>query len=226
MEISKEMLDQSMALVESHKLTTKLNTLYASIPSGKCNACAKCCHESVHAFYIEFLNIYDYVIKNGMLDQVMTRVEDHYFNELVKHQACPFLGQDNACMIYPVRPYVCRLFGHDSRASHEENYKRILAQNEEADRYFFEVYGVHLKDEVIYHKIDFCEDFEPENHFSHNEKMALIDDLFMLDTKFLIDDILPEDMLNMSITNWFVYTRYEEEDASMKRIENLTNGKL
>jgi len=226
MEITKEMLSESMDLVKSHNLISDLNKVYKTIPSGKCKACAKCCHESVHAFYIEFLNIYDYVVKNDMLDMVMDRVENHYFNELIKHQACPFLNKDNSCMIYPVRPYVCRLFGHDSRQAHEENYQNVLKQNQEADKYFFETYGLHLSDDVVYHKIEFCEDFEPGSQFSHNEKMTIIDDLFMLDTKFLMDDILPEDMLNMSITNWFIYTKYDEDYASEERIGRLTNGKI
>lgn len=226
MEIKKDMLDASRVLVNNNSLISNLEGLYNKIPSGKCNGCAKCCHESVHAFYLEFLNIYDYVVDKGMLDLVLKRVENHYFNELIVHQPCPFLKADQSCMIYPVRPYVCRLFGHDSREMHESNYENILKQNEEADQYFFDTYGVHLSEDVINHKIEFCENFKPERQFSQSEKMDLIDDLFMLDTQFLMSDILPEDMLNMSITNWFIYTIYDEEAASEKRIKRLTDGKI
>jgi len=77
---------------------------------------------------------------------------------------------------------------------------------------------------VIYHKIDYCEAFKAEKPISQNEKLDLIDKLFMLDTEFLMEDILPEEMLNMSITNWFIYTKYTEEEASRMRINKLING--
>lgn len=226
MEINKEMIKSSFDLVKTNNLTSNLNGLYQTIPSGKCNGCAKCCTESVHAFYVEFLNIYDYVLKHNMLDKVMDKVSHHYFNELLEQMPCPFLNEDKSCMIYEVRPYVCRLFGHATREEHESNYENVLEQNLAADEYFFEEYGVHLSQEVITHKIDYCEDFKSETLYSHSDKMQLIDQLFMLDTQFLMADILPEEMLNMSITNWFIYTRYSEEEASDIRIEKLTNGKL
>jgi Fe-S-cluster containining protein len=225
MEINKQMIKTSLDLVKTNNLTSNLEGVYQKIPSGKCNGCAKCCTESVHAFYIEFLNIYNYVIQHDMLEKVMEKVRHHYFNELTEHMPCPFLNEDKSCIIYEVRPYVCRLFGHATREEHERNYENVLEQNLAADEYFYEEYGVHLSKEVVYHKIDFCEYFKSEIPFSQSEKMQLIDKLFVLDTHFLKDDLLPEEMLNMSITNWFIYTEYDEEQASEIRIEKLTNGK-
>lgn len=226
MEINKTRLERSMDLLDSNKMIDRLNQVYARIPSGKCNGCAKCCTEAVHAFYTEFLNIYRFVVANDLLDQVMERVENHYFNELVEKKNCPFLEADNTCLIYPVRPHVCRLFGHASKEEHEANYENILAQNLDADAYFFDTFGVHLSEEVIYHKIDFCEFFSTDTKFSQNDKLELIDDLFMLDTQFLMEEVIDDDMLNMSITNWFIYTKYTEEEASERRIERLTNCKI
>ncbi|MCH4887321.1 YkgJ family cysteine cluster protein [Acidaminobacter sp. JC074] len=225
MEITKKMIEKSNVLLKNNNLISNLNDIYSEIPSGKCNGCAKCCVESVHAFYVEFLNIYKYVQDKGMYETIMKRIEDHYFNELVVKQACPFLTTENTCMIYEVRPYVCRLFGHSTRQEHEANYQNILEQNLEADAYFFETYGVHLSQEVIYHKINFCQAFKAEKPISQNEKLNLIDRLFMLDTQFLMADILPEEMLNMSITNWFIYTKYSEDQAGEMRINQLLNGK-
>ncbi|MBI9013338.1 MAG: YkgJ family cysteine cluster protein [Clostridiales bacterium] len=225
MEITKNALNESNKLVKINNLISNLETIYSKIPSGECNGCAKCCMESVHAFYIEFLNIYDYVTKNDLLENVMEKVEDHYFNELVEVKPCPFLKEDKTCLIYPVRPLVCRLFGHATKEVHESNYAHILEQNKAADDYFFENYGVHLNDEVVFHKIEYCEQFYCEKPINENKKNEMIDDMFMIDTQFLMEDILSENMLNMSITNWFIYTKYAEEEASEKRISHLTNGK-
>lgn len=226
MEITKDMLKESMKLVENNHLISSLNSLYDTIPSGQCSGCAKCCMESVHAFYIEFLNVYHYLVKENLLNDVMVKIESHYFNELVEVKACPFLKEDKSCLIYPVRPLVCRLFGHSSKEVHESNYQNILEQNKEADTYFFESHGVHLKKEVIDHKIDYCEQFYCEKPVSELGKNDLVDQMFMLDTQFLMTDILTEDMLNMSITNWFIYTQYSEKQASGKRISHLTNGNI
>jgi len=226
MEITKNMMDESLELVKKHNLISNLNTIYSQIPVGKCNGCAKCCMESVHAFYIEFLNVYNYVKENDLLEEVMEKIEDHYFNELTEVKPCPFLKDDKTCLIYSVRPLVCRLFGHASKKVHEANYKNILEQNKAADAYFFDTYGVHLKDEVVFHKINFCEDFYCEKPISQERKNELVDEMFMLDTQFLMEEILDEDMLNMSITNWFIYTKYSEEFASEKRISHLVNGKI
>jgi len=225
MEITKKTLKESFKLEETNNLISNLETIYSKIPSGQCNGCAKCCMESVHAFYIEFLNIYDYVIKHNLLDHVMEKIEDHYFNELVEVKPCPFLKEDKTCLIYQVRPLVCRLFGHATKEVHEANYENILEQNKAADNYFFENYGVHLKEEVVLHKIEYCEQFYCEKPINENRKNEMIDDMFMIDTQFLMEDILSDDMLNMSITNWFIYTKYTEEEASEKRISHLTNGK-
>lgn len=225
MEINKKMIDESFILVENNNLISNLQDIYSQIPSGDCNGCAKCCMESVHAFYIEFLNVYSYLEKNHLLDQVTERIENHYFNELTDVIPCPFLKEDKSCLIYPVRPLVCRLFGHASREVHEMNYQNILEQNMEADEYFFDTYGVHLKKEVIEHKIEYCEKFYCEKPINEMQKNDLIDQMFMIDTQFLMSDILPEDMLNMSITNWFIYTKYDEKTASEKRISHLVNGK-
>lgn len=223
MEITNKMLELSRVLAYEQNLFSKLNLLYNEIPGGKCAGCAKCCMESVNAFYIEFLNILDYVKANGLYDDIMNRVEDHYFNELITVKPCPFLDENKRCMIYEVRPHVCRLFGHSTKEEHEENYQQVLLQNKEASAYFYENYGVHLSREVVFHKIDYCENFLVNKKMLFEEKMQLIDQLFMIDTQFLMEDILNEDMLNMSITNWFIYLHYCEDDASMKRIDRLLN---
>lgn len=223
MEINQKMLMSSMDLAKENQLFDQLNILYNSIPKGQCNGCASCCMESVNAFYIEFLNIYNYVKHHQMYDKIMARIEAHYFNELIRVDHCPFL-ENNQCLIYDVRPHVCRLFGHSTQEDHEENYLQVLELNQAADDYFFDEFGIHLRDEVVMHKIEYCQAFKIDQKMSKGEKMHLIDQLFMIDTQFLIKDILNEDMLNMSITNWFIYLKYTEDQASDVRIDRLLNA--
>jgi Fe-S-cluster containining protein len=156
---------------------------------------------------------------HNIYDQLNEKIENHYFSELYKRQDCPFLNSDKGCSIYPVRPMVCRMFGHSSKKDHEASYQGILEMNEEADAYFFETYQKHIPDEVKFHKIDYCQSFKPSKVMSKSSRQELIDHLFQLDTQFLFEDLIPEDAINLSITNWFIYLKYSEEEASEKRIK-------
>lgn len=221
MEITKKQLEASFELYKDQNFSKQLNHLYESIPGGSCTGCAKCCTESVTAFYVEFLNIYHYLELTGQLEEVSKTVEDHYFNELAKRQDCPFLKADKSCAIYSVRPLVCRLFGYSTREEHEDNYLAVREMNEDADAYFFETYKVHINADVKNHKIEFCTDFIPGRNITMAERKNMIDQLFTMESVFLMADLIPEDAISMSITNWFIYLKYSEEAASDKRIKYL-----
>lgn len=219
MEINQKALDASKKMFVN--MTHELNHLYGQIASGNCNGCAKCCREAVSAFYVEFLNIHSYLVEKNLLRSYMDKIESHYMHELIRKDDCPFLKEDKSCAIYPVRPLVCRLFGHSSRQAHEANYQNVFEMNQSADAYFYETYGVHLPEEVLNQKIDYCEAFEVDPPVTEDEKNEMVDQLFMLDSQFLMADLIPEDAINLSITNWFIYLKYDEETASEKRISHL-----
>lgn len=225
MEINKEQLDTSFELFQDDQYEYQLESLYTSIPGGSCNGCAKCCTESVHTFYVEFIQIYTYLKANNLLKDILKRVENHYFEELIEAQDCPFLDEEKKCMIYPVRPLVCRLFGYASKQEHEQNYNLVHDQNLAADQYFFDTYNVHIGDSVLNHKIEYCEDFKPGRVIKLKERHKMIDDMFQMDSAFLMADLIPEDAINMSLTNWFIYTKYTEEDASELRVQKLIEHK-
>lgn len=222
MEISKEILVESLGLAKEKKLFNDVENIYSSIPSGKCAGCTKCCMESVNTFYIEFLNIYNYISGfDGMLDKVMEKVENHYFDELITKMTCPFLDEKGLCIIYPVRPLVCRTFGYLSKEEHENNYSRVLDMNKEAEEYFYEEYNIKLNEEVINHKIEYCNSFIKGRDISEEERYDMIDQMFRIDSEFLSSDLLLEDSFNVSLTNWFIYTKYTEDEASEIRINKL-----
>ena len=222
MEISLKQIEESFKLAEDKNLLERLNETYEKIPDGKCDGCTKCCMESVNTFYIEFLNIYRYVTSvEGLMEKWIGHIEDHYFNELIEKKPCPFLDEDGRCIIYLVRPLVCRLFGYATKEEHELNYKQVFEMNKEADQYFFEEYGINLSQDVINHKIEFCNSFVGARVIALEERQEMIDKMFQIDSEFLMADLIPEDAINISLTNWFIYTRYTEESASDIRIDNL-----
>ncbi|MBN2794813.1 MAG: YkgJ family cysteine cluster protein [Clostridia bacterium] len=221
MEISEKQFKNSKAYYKEQKMLEQLNQLYNQVPGGSCTGCAKCCTEAVQAFYVEFLNIHNFLQRENLLEAYEKKVETHYFSELYKRQDCPFLKEDKSCAIYPVRPLVCRMFGHSSYEEHEHSYQGIREMNEEVDQYFFDTYHVHIPEDVKHHKIEYCRDFIPEKVLKTEKRHDLIDRLFQMDTHFLMEEYIPEDAINLSITNWFVYLQYSEAEASKKRVDEF-----
>ncbi len=70
--------------------------------------CGKCCKNDapVEKSEAEEINqwLCDHVEKEDLIAQF------HHFDE--HPNQCPFLKPDKSCMVYPVRPTVCRMFGH------------------------------------------------------------------------------------------------------------------
>ena len=111
--IKRDEIEKSIAYAEKNGILEKLNKIYDTVPSGKCEGCAKCCMESVGINLTEFLNIYKYLkerpeIYNKYIDKVL----DYYFMEYKEKKPCPFLDENKRCAIYEVRPLNCRIFGH------------------------------------------------------------------------------------------------------------------
>ncbi|MBS3778461.1 MAG: YkgJ family cysteine cluster protein [Candidatus Thermoplasmatota archaeon] len=93
-----------MKIIPKLEVIRRLNRIYAQIPSFECKHCQQCSNP-IMWFKPEEINIKDYLKKHNLPYIVWTDEEfiDH-------HMKCPYL-QDNKCIIYPVRPLVCRLQG-------------------------------------------------------------------------------------------------------------------
>ena len=105
-----------------------LNHSYKKSPPLKCErGCAHCCHTGVAATQIEWEGILNNVKENNIdLNQVITRsqrtidrvrkalstnknLEQIDWHRLVINQPCPFLDEEQACIVYNDRPLDCRL---------------------------------------------------------------------------------------------------------------------
>ena len=84
-----------------------LEKIYSSIQNFPCKQCHKCCGPIIW-FEPEELLIKDYLEKNKIKRIIWTKEE---FRK--NHMTCPYLIDDK-CIIYPVRPIVCRLQGNIS----------------------------------------------------------------------------------------------------------------
>ena len=90
--------------------TEQLNEIYAKVPEAVCARCGNCCGP-IGFTVLEEKNIEKYLEDEGIdvCTCVVGRTKDQVF-AFTTDLKCPFL-KDNECIIYPVRPIVCRLFG-------------------------------------------------------------------------------------------------------------------
>ena len=101
------------------------NNVYNFTKDGKCSHCGECCSALLPVTQEEYKTILDYV-------------KSHHIKEC-RHAlplagqtidlTCPFLNTEKAtekCMIYPVRPLICRKFTCDSRQRPEWTMEEIM----------------------------------------------------------------------------------------------------
>lgn len=88
----------------------KLEEIYSRIPAIECRGCAECCGPTIWS-EVEYLYIKQYLIKNNMQEK---KYDDKFLSNLSNLKldglTCPYLV-DKKCSIYPVRPFICRVFG-------------------------------------------------------------------------------------------------------------------
>jgi Fe-S-cluster containining protein len=59
--------------------------------------------------------------------QIMVYIAEHQITPIRQGITCPFC-QQGLCAIYPVRPYICRIFGHSPRLVCKRGYNVNLPQ--------------------------------------------------------------------------------------------------
>ncbi len=225
-----EELNASVAVAEKEGVFGALTTLYGTLKSGNCAGCTRCCAESVNAFFIEFLAIWNRMEQDEALKaHLMPRIIRYYMLEMVERSSCPFLDDDGRCAVYEQRPLVCRQFGHWSRKDFARNIEAVLKSNREAADYYRDTYGMILPETVVNRALDYCEDFDVPYKTGPMKRGEQADAVFNLDTVFLREGLLSEELLGTPLVTWFIYTLYSPEEAGALRLkvmgEYLESGK-
>lgn len=213
-------INKAISVAEKADLFDNLNQMYDSLPEGQCGGCTACCRESVPTFFVEFINIVNYLKKDThKYEGLWPKLMDFYFTELTEKKGCPFLDDDSRCSIYSVRPLPCRLFGFSSYEDYEANLKAVEKSNREVKKYYKNAFSILLPDEVVEYKVPFCTEFVPERTIDSDERLDYSDMLFGLDSRFLMSGVLDPEMINMTLIHWFAFMAYDEDDAGDLRIQ-------
>jgi Fe-S-cluster containining protein len=122
-----------------NKNISRLNNLYKKIPNT--NGCLEsickeengcggwCCrYQSPQLLYIEFLNIWKWVIKNLKIEDVLFIIELSLKNYIkgVASKGCVFFDETTCkCIVHQKRPYACRLYGITPDEEFNPRYKKM-----------------------------------------------------------------------------------------------------
>lgn len=81
-----------------------------------CTACANCCKTLGPLFTEADIQriAKHFRMKLGAFEEAFLKVDEDG-DKVFKAMPCPFLGEDNLCSIYEVRPKACREFPHTDR---------------------------------------------------------------------------------------------------------------
>lgn len=86
--------------------------VYDFTKDGKCSQCGNCCSDLLWLSEKEIKEIKSYIKKNKIEEQKHT-VPAPVSNPPIADLTCPFLNmnkKDEKCVIYPVRPLICKCF--------------------------------------------------------------------------------------------------------------------
>lgn len=154
--LSLDKLYPQLSYAEKNGLLDKLNSIYEGLPQTNCERCGTCCTVPPPAYIVEYLNMFRYMKKN-LADLIPVLVEKSvrfYFLELVDiNLKCPFLSDENLCLVYPVRPLSCRGYGLSKK---DKAFMGMRGEMEElAERYRVQ-HDIMLPREVVDFQLPEC----------------------------------------------------------------------
>ncbi|GAA0709840.1 YkgJ family cysteine cluster protein [Paraclostridium ghonii] len=208
-------IEKSIKFAKENKLINELNKVYDSVPNGNCSGCGKCCMESVGINLIEFINIYHYLnLDENLKKKCLSRVIDYYFLEYVKKSPCPFKDENNRCLIYEVRPLNCRIYGHWTKNDYNSNLENINSRNKDYAKLIKDKYEFEINNDVVNFKINYCEDFKPNDRYLRkDERLSFADSLMILDSKVYSRGIIDIEFKDRGIVEYFIEALLYEDTA-------------
>lgn len=219
----------ALAFAEGNRMFDVLEKIYGKVPEGNCLRCGQCCIDPQPAALIEYLNIYRY-IRDHLQErhqELLRKTAAFFFLELADPQVgCPFLGEDNLCLIHPVRPLSCRVYN----VIHPKDYEQ---QNQSRDLVkvaakYERDYGIKLPEEVVNFRLPYCPNAQPGGQRLRTADVhAMLLGILHMDTMLLPESVVFEDRTMLPPAIHLAFTVLNEGVRSRRpdvMREYLANG--
>lgn len=149
MHLSAAKLYPLISSLEKKGAFAELEKIYGALPETTCEQCATCCTVPPPGYFIEYLNLYRF-LRNNLKEEredILKKLVEYYFLELADiNVKCPFLGDKNKCLVYPVRALGCRAYGLMPK---KEDEPRENGAMEFLAREYREKHGIELPKEIV-----------------------------------------------------------------------------
>lgn len=121
----------------THNLTNNITDFTCN---GKCSNCGECCSNFLPLSENEIKIIKDYVKKHNIKFCKHTSILSNEIDGI-----CPFRDNVNKkCLIYKIRPEICRSFICNKSRPDIEKSKRLCYENKLAISMWYEIFGIGL----------------------------------------------------------------------------------
>jgi len=110
-------------MLTKSEIAKRLEGIYSQIQDFECKHCHKCCGPIIW-FEPEEILIRDYMVSHD-IDYILWSTDQFKNNGM----RCPYIRNDR-CIIYPVRPIVCRLQGNILDMPCKNNTKKIISKEQ------------------------------------------------------------------------------------------------
>lgn len=203
-------------------LLDDLNEVYERVPQSSCERCGTCCVVPPPAFTVEYLNVFKYLADNlkDKIEEITEKAIRFYFLELVKPGLkCPFLDDSNYCMIYPARPFYCRVFGVTQKKDYDLNARK--ERMKELVKKYRERYGIELPREIVEFQLPFCQKSRPakeSDRLSREEIQLLAAEIGRMEAEILPLKVVEGHYTLMPVATHLVLTLVSE-GARLRRVE-------
>lgn len=199
----------------------QFDKFYKRIPKTKCEACGVCCTDSPIITYPEFLYAMNGLINEAdsgayNMKELLQKTHYAYIMGLIKTDIpCPFLDNDNQCLIYKHAPISCKAWGLQSEQEYQKSLTGDHSRNREYERYYLSL-GIELSNEVVNFQVPYCGSVEivknPYNVVSNDFKNFTIKKLAKIAREYSI--FAPD----WSLISYLSYLAFGK-DVYHKRIE-------
>lgn len=199
----------------------ELERIYSQIPETTCGQCATCCTVPPPGYFIEYLYMLRHLRDNLKEERadILKKMAQYYFLEMVDiNSKCPFLSDENKCLIYPVRALSCRAYGlmKNRNERPEDNMAMELLARD-----YKEKHGIELPRQIVEFRLPANCDKVKITDGSRLSKGTIersITEIARMESEILPADFVEQERSLMPYVNYLAYTVLSE-GAQSRRIK-------